>query len=150
MPEMEQNSQYEELPAGKSMKVSLPDGRALIVESGTSYPGAFIGVLDKNGSYRDLVGVEQYPDYQQDGEDIGPALVTHKWNLINGDIVEQNPRDVYTSIEDLEQSEAYEHRIADNAQQIPAECSMDKNKAKQNLSEALQSIICIVIRTVKI
>jgi len=47
MPEMEQNSQYEELPAGKSMKVSLPDGRALIVESGTSYPGAFIGVLDK-------------------------------------------------------------------------------------------------------
>lgn len=41
MPEMEQNSQYEELPAGKSMKVSLPDGRALIVESGTSYPGLY-------------------------------------------------------------------------------------------------------------
>lgn len=30
----------------------------------------FIGVLDKNGSYRDLVGVEQYPDCHQNGEDI--------------------------------------------------------------------------------
>ena len=55
-------SNAKELSADQSAKVTLADGRALLIEQTDDgeHRGAFVGLVDKNGNYRDLIGVEQY------------------------------------------------------------------------------------------
>jgi len=101
-------SNAKELSADQSAKVTLADGRALLIEQTDDgeHRGAFVGLVDKNGNYRDLIGVEQYKNWVSNSlQEHGPALVTHTWNPLQPD---GDCKENATLLSDLAKSEAEE------------------------------------------
>lgn len=98
-----------ELSSDNPFKVTLPDGRALLIEhvDDGEHRGAFVGLVDKNGNYRDLIAAEQYKNWVSDSlQEHWPALVTHEWNPLHPD---DSCKDNATLLSDLTQSETEEN-----------------------------------------
>lgn len=132
-----------ELQPYETVKVSLPDGRALVIEASRDeqHAGAFIGLVDKNGGWRDLTGVEQYANYMVDAKHETPALVTHTWDAIGGD---ENPRDTVATVADLEKDEAKAAKdLASLSSEPPSKASLKQaayEKACADMKDAMKRL----------
>lgn len=139
-----------ELEIDKPVKVSLPDGRALIIERGSEYVGAFIGLVDKERVYHDMSGVELYDNYQcydlETGKirNVGEALVTHTWDVLR---FSDDPKDIYATMDAIkkdEQNTAHFNRIAAINNAIADYCK--ENLAAGNSTETIRQNIMNILQ----